>query len=322
MQDALTEFRATYGIKITCSVEEEPLGTAGPIRLAEKYLRDSPLAENEPFFVFNSDVICEFPLRQMIKFHEAHGGEGTVCVTRVEDPSKFGVVVSDKETGRIQRFVEKPVEFISDQINAGLYLLSKKVIDRVEPGGVFQMIETDVFPQMARDGVLFSFQLEGYWADIGQPKDFLRGMKLHLASLEKKQNDPDLTPRSVLYTPATPRSGVKMMGSTILIDPSVKIGRNSVIGPNVTIGKNVEIGEGVRISNSSIFESTVVSDYAHIKDSIIGWRNRVGKWAKIENFTVTGENVVISSEIFVNGAIVLPHKSIRERIIQEGTILM
>jgi mannose-1-phosphate guanylyltransferase len=188
------------------------------------------------------------------------------------------------------------------------------------------MIETDVFPRMAKEDVLFSFALQGYWADIGQPKDFLRGMKLHLASLDLQQEDPDLTPRSRLALPGQldPSIGteVQIISSTVLIDPSVRIGRNSVIGPNVTIGPNVEIGEGVRISDSSIFEGTVISNFSHVSDSIIGWRNRVGKWTKVENFTVTGENVTIQNELFVNGAIVLPHKSIKERIIQEGTILM
>jgi NDP-sugar pyrophosphorylase family protein len=53
---------------------------------------------------FCSDVTCDFPLKEMIDFHTKHGAEGTIVVTKVEDPSKFGVIVSD-ETGKIQRFV-------------------------------------------------------------------------------------------------------------------------------------------------------------------------------------------------------------------------
>jgi mannose-1-phosphate guanylyltransferase len=45
------------------------------------------------FFVFNSDIICEFPLKTMIDYHETHGKEATIMVTQVEDPSKYGVVV-------------------------------------------------------------------------------------------------------------------------------------------------------------------------------------------------------------------------------------
>jgi len=320
MQEALAEFRTTYGIEITCSVEDSPLGTAGPIRLAEKIIRESG-DDNEPFFVFNSDVICEFPLSEMLAYHKSHGKEGTICVTRVEDPSTFGVVVSN-EDGQIVRFVEKPKEFISDRINAGLYILNKPVIDRIDPG-VFRMIENDVFPKMASEGQLYSYNLAGYWADIGQPKDFLRGMKLHLASLENHQQETEIvTPRSKLYISPTPTPAFEVRGGTVLIDPTATIGEGSVVGPNVTIGRDVRIGKGVRISNSSIFEGTKISDYSHINESIIGWRNTVGKWSKVDNNTVTGEKVAIGDEVFINGAVVLPHKSIKEKIIQEGTILM
>ena len=318
MQEALTEFRQRYGIEITCSVEDSPLGTAGPIRLAETILRNNAV-DNEPFFVFNSDVICEFPLTEMLAYHKAHGREGTICVTRVEDPSKFGVVVSD-ESGKIARFVEKPKEFISDRINAGLYILNMPVIERVDPG-VFRMIETDVFPKMAAEGQLFSYNLNGYWADIGQPRDFLRGMKLHLASLERHQ-DGDITPRSRLCVNHPADSKFLVKGNTVLIDPSAVIDQGCVIGPNVTIGKQVHIGKGVRISNASIFDGTKISDYSHINESIIGWRNKVGRWTKVDNNTVTGENVTIADELFINGAVILPHKGIKDKIIQEGTILM
>ena len=117
-----------YNIKITCSLETEPLGTAGPIRLAEKIIR----ANNEKglFFVFNSDVICEYPLDKLIEFHLAHGKQGTIVVTQVEDPSKYGVVIA-QPNGEIEKFVEKPSTFVSDKINAGLYLFHTDMIERI-----------------------------------------------------------------------------------------------------------------------------------------------------------------------------------------------
>ena len=83
-----------YKVKITCSLESVPLGTAGPIKLAkELILKDNP---SGLLFVFNSDVICHFPLSKMVEFHKSHGGEGTIMVTEVSDPSKYGVVVADE----------------------------------------------------------------------------------------------------------------------------------------------------------------------------------------------------------------------------------
>lgn len=88
---------------------------AGPLALARRHL-DGP----DPFFVLNSDVICDFPFEALLKFHMSHGKEGTIVVTKVSDPSKYGVVVAEP-TGRIERFVEKPTEFVGDKINAGYH---------------------------------------------------------------------------------------------------------------------------------------------------------------------------------------------------------
>lgn len=96
-------------------MEEVPLGTAGPLALAREYLQGS-----DPFFVLNSDVICDFPFKDMMAFHLRHGHEATIAVTKVEEPSKYGVVVFDESSGEIERFVEKPQEYVGNKINAGM----------------------------------------------------------------------------------------------------------------------------------------------------------------------------------------------------------
>jgi mannose-1-phosphate guanylyltransferase len=151
------------------------MGTAGPIRLAEKIIRENNT--EGLFFVFNSDVICEYPLDKLIQYHKNHGKQGTIIVTQVKDPSKYGVIVS-KENGEIERFVEKPQQWVGNKINAGLYLLNVSVIDRIEMKPT--SIEREIFPKMAADNNLFVYALDGYWMDIGQPKDYLIGQKLFL----------------------------------------------------------------------------------------------------------------------------------------------
>ncbi|KAG6433239.1 hypothetical protein SASPL_104847 [Salvia splendens] len=74
MLNFLKDFEAKVEIKITCSRETEPLGTAGPLALAWDKLLDK---SGEPFFVINSDVISEYPLKEMIEFHKSHGGEAS-----------------------------------------------------------------------------------------------------------------------------------------------------------------------------------------------------------------------------------------------------
>lgn len=101
---------------------------AGPLALA----RDLLAEDGEPFFVLNSDVICEFPFAALARFHRQHGGEGSLVVTRVEEPAKYGVVVCEADTGRICRFVEKPRVFVSNKINAGLYIFNPGILQRIQ----------------------------------------------------------------------------------------------------------------------------------------------------------------------------------------------
>lgn len=65
------------GIKITFSHEQEPLGTGGPLALAKDILTSN----NDPFFVLNSDCMCEFPFKEMVSFHRSHGKQGTMLVS-------------------------------------------------------------------------------------------------------------------------------------------------------------------------------------------------------------------------------------------------
>ena len=103
MADFLESYgRDGEGIKITLSQEREPLGTAGPLALAKELLNDG-----EPFFVMNCDIACEFNLRELVEFHRAHGKVGTIMVTPVDEPAKYGKsVVVPFDTGLIDRFVE------------------------------------------------------------------------------------------------------------------------------------------------------------------------------------------------------------------------
>lgn len=81
MLNFLKDFETKIGIKISCSQETEALGTAGPLALARDKLIDE---SGDPFFVLNSDVISEYPLKQMIAFHKSHGGEASVMFTKVK----------------------------------------------------------------------------------------------------------------------------------------------------------------------------------------------------------------------------------------------
>lgn len=62
----MKDYESKYNVKITFSVETEPLGTAGPLALAKAIFNETP---NESFFVLNSDIICDFPFAKMVAWH-------------------------------------------------------------------------------------------------------------------------------------------------------------------------------------------------------------------------------------------------------------
>lgn len=298
MATALKKYEEQYNVKITFSIEAEPLGTAGPLKLAEKVLGK----DDTPFFVLNADVTCEYPFKELAKFHKSHGDEGTIVVTKVEEPSKYGVIVhKPNHPSRIDRFVEKPVEFVGNRINAGIYILNPSVLKRIELRPT--SIEQETFPAMVEDGQVHSFDLEGFWMDVGQPKDFLSGTCLYLSSLAK--NHPKML---------VPTSEPYVYGGNVLVDPTAKIGKNCRIGPNVTIGPGVVVGDGVRLQRCVLLQNSKVKDHAWVKSTIVGWNSTVGRWARLENVTVLGDDVTIGDEIYVNGGSVLPHKSIKQNV--------
>lgn len=302
MLSFLKEYETKLGIKITCSRETEPLGTAGPLALARDKLIDG---SGEPFFLLNSDVISEYPLKEMVAFHKSHGGEASLMVTKVDEPSKYGVVVMDESTGKVDRFVEKPQVFVGNKINAGIYLLSPAILDRIQPKPT--SIEKEVFPKIAAENKLFAMVLPGFWMDVGQPRDYITGLTLYLDSLRKK-------------SPSKLASGSHIVGN-VLVDETAKIGEGCLIGPDVAIGPGCVIESGVRLSRCTVMRGARVKNHACVSSSIVGWHSTVGQWARVENITILGEDVHVRDEIYSNGGVVLPHKEVKSSILKPEIVM-
>ena len=101
----------------------------------------------------------------MLALHKKENALATIALTRVEDPSQYGV--ARLEGNKIMEFVEKPKkeEAPSNLINAGFYIIEPDVI-RLIPKG-FAMFEKDVFPRLAKNGRLAGFRFSGQWFDTG-----------------------------------------------------------------------------------------------------------------------------------------------------------
>ena len=295
-----------FDLGIIYSREERPLGTGGPIKRAADMLQDG-----DPFLVLNGDVISDIDYRRLVDFHRRKGGLATIALFQVPDPSRYGAVELDGE-GRILRFVEKPEpgRAPSNLVNAGIYVLDRKVLDYI-PEGRPVSTEKEVFPVLAREGVLYGFEARGLWVDIGVPEDYLTANGLLLSKLDGVQ--------------VGERSRVD--GSAEIVPPcsigsGVEVGSNSVIGPSTSIADHVHIGMGCRIENSIIFPGTTIGDYTSVRNAIIGENATLQRWVKVESGSIIGDyTVIVDGVTITQGVIICPSKRVEESILEPRQVM-
>jgi mannose-1-phosphate guanylyltransferase len=287
MMEHSSKWEKELGIKIYVVKEDKPLGTAGCIKNCEHLLRGQ-----EPFYVLNADISTDFSvLCDMMKFHESNPNcHATMLVTKVDDFTKFGVVIYD-EKKQIQRFVEKPKVYCgSNMINSGVYIFDPCVLDRLPEIG---SIEREVFPKLAQDGWMYCHELQSYWIDLGTIPDFLTGNKLYMQHRGLK---------NIIHETST-------VGANCEIN-------NSAIGPNCIVGDNVCIKDSV------VLEGSIIESGAHIEDSIVGWKCYVKRWAKLFNNAVLSLDVTVEKGVVLNNTHVISHKSIEQSIFEPKKIIM
>jgi mannose-1-phosphate guanylyltransferase len=237
--NALTQFYIMQnrpprcGLKVKFSIDppKTPLGTAGPIKKAEKLI-----GHEGPFIVLNGDIFADISYQEMLATHRKSNALATIALCTVEDPSCFGVAELVKGN-RVKRFIEKPAkgEAPSNLINAGAYVLAPEVFDYI-PEGRSVSIERDVFPKLAEEGRLYGLHVNGLWMDIGKPQEYLDTNKIILDSLANciKQENPR-------------NFEVK---KPVAFDNDVSVDDKSVIGPYAILGKHVKVGKNVQFTNS------------------------------------------------------------------------
>jgi mannose-1-phosphate guanylyltransferase len=239
--------------------------------------------------MLNSDVISRYPFAELLDYHLRKGGEGTIMSSQVDDPSRYGVIVSD-ENDLILGFEEKPKVFVSRAVNAGHYIFEPSVIDRVQLRET--SIEREIFPQMVAERRLFVLPLEGYWMDIGTPQAFIDCIPIFLENEEK-----------------------------VLIDDTATIGPECAIGPNAVVGPGVTIGTVCCVQNSVIMAGSTIGCGTLISDSIVGWRSKIGSWVRVIGHSIFGEDVTVPDKLVLNGAVALPHKTIDRSLFQPTTVV-
>ncbi len=153
---------ARYGLELIYQREHDPLGTVGPLALANALLPEN-------FLVLNGDVLSDIDFAAIRKQHEASSHTLTVATYVREVRSEFGVLETN-EVGNVVAFKEKPA--IEHQVSMGVYAMNRRVLDYFAPGRRFGFDDL-VLAMLKRGDPIGTFDWRhGRWLDIGRPADY------------------------------------------------------------------------------------------------------------------------------------------------------
>jgi NDP-sugar pyrophosphorylase family protein len=277
---AFPEDRAA-GVALTYAIDPEPLDTAGAVRFA------AMSAEvDDTFVVVNGDVLTDLDVSALVDFHRRREAEGTIALTRVEDPSAFGVVPVD-EHGRVLAFVEKPPRESAptDLINAGTYVLEPSVLSRIPDGR--SSIERQVFPAMVPDGRLFALPSPAYWLDVGTPVTYLQAQLDLLDGVRQTPPAPGAhdSGRHV-WTLGSPVVNGEVVGPSLVGDAAYVAHGARV--ERAIIGAGARVDAGAHVRDSVLLPGSLVRAGAIVEHSVVGERAVVGEGARLSDLTVVG----------------------------------
>jgi NDP-mannose synthase len=149
-----------WGVRIDTVLEEEPLGTAGALRLI-----DNP---GESFLVMNGDLLTTIDFAALTSFHCHSKALATIAVNKRNVFIDYGVVISDK-ADRLTKYREKPT--IHYAVSMGIYMLSKKALKLIPKRGRFDMPQLMSAVKQKHNAV-FCYKTDCYWQDIGRFDDY------------------------------------------------------------------------------------------------------------------------------------------------------
>jgi NDP-sugar pyrophosphorylase family protein len=150
-----------FGVTLTYSKEDRPLGTAGPLDLVRARL-------DETFLLINGDVLADIDFARLERSHVERESDVTLVLARRVETVNYGIVTIDDSLEFVS-WNEKPdIEYL---VSAGVYLVEPRVLENL-PSGTFLNIP-DFITSLGGDGYrVRAFVHDGYWLDVGRPADY------------------------------------------------------------------------------------------------------------------------------------------------------
>jgi mannose-1-phosphate guanylyltransferase len=257
-----------HGAAIRYVTEPEPLGTAGAIRYAADALGDDL---DDRFLALNGDVLTDLDLSALIAAHDRRGAQATIALHPVDDASAYGLVHRDPD-GDVSAFLEKTGEHAPGEVNAGMYVLERPVLEMIDPSGKVS-IERDIFPELVGNG-LHSLPLNGYWMDIGTPERYLAATW------------------DILDGVVTTRVEPTAPGVHIAADAELE--ESASVGPHAVVGAGCEIGAEATVAGAVLFDGVRVGAGATVVDSILDRGVEVEPGARLDGAVVGRDERVLA----------------------------
>lgn len=257
-----------FGARITYISQEQPLGIAHGIKIAQEFLG------GDPFILFLGDNFIRGGIVAQVDAFRKEAMDAQIILYEMQDPSSMGVAVMNGD-GRVQKVVEKPKQFISPYAVIGIYMFGPAVFDAVnniKPSARGELEITDTIQYLVDKGLnVRAHNLTDAWVDTGRIGDMLEANRLVLEVMQA-QNHGTLE-NSVLEGRVILEEGARVINSKIR-GPAI-IGKRTLVqdafvGPYTSIHHDCTV-RNCEIEHSIVLENSHLEDlHTRVADSLIG----------------------------------------------------
>lgn len=270
----IKKFGNNYGgIKLTYVVQEEQLGTGHALLQAEGKVKGKFLVVN------GDDLYSRKDMESLAKYGNC------ILVKRKKEVKGFGVVVI--KDGLVVDIVEKPKEFVSDLVNAGMYCFTPEVFGilkglRKSERGEYEI--TDAVRELAKQGKMHYEEVKGFWIPVGYPWHILE------ATEELSEEKEEISIKGKL------EEGVVVKGAVDIGEGTV-VGKRTLLEGNIVVGKNCKVGENCRLKGfTAIGDNCVLKKEVELEDVIVGQGSRLEEGCQVKD-SVLGEGACLSKGV-------------------------
>ena len=264
-----------WGISVTYIEQDEPLGLAHAVKIAQDFLQDTP------FVMYLGDNILKSGITSLVQEFVQEKPNSLILLTEVPNPHMFGV--AELEGGRVVNLVEKPKDPPSNLALVGVYMFDSHIfqaVDAIEPSWRNELEITDAIQYLVKNGYeVRSHMVTGWWKDTGKIEDILDANRLILETLtDNIEGEVDEDSRTNGQVVIEKNASIQ---NSIIRGPAI-IGENttiqdSYIGPFTSIQKDCLIYQ-TEIENSIVLEGSEIREVgSRIDESLIGRRVKIFK---------------------------------------------